>query len=121
MRNGDSSAVSVFPPDGSTASSTSRVIPRRDTASTGWRRYSSWKGDGARAAAPRSEIAEGFKALGPGPGLGQGVEPLPPQPFAPIKEGCGWLRAAHETGGEEFSNSEWNLTTLCATFIENGR
>ena len=39
----DSSAASVFRPDGSTASSTSRPTPWRDTASTDWRHCRSWR------------------------------------------------------------------------------
>lgn len=67
-------------------------------------------------------IASGFADLPPQP-LGQGVivRELPPLPFEPIKAECGWLREAYETGGKEYDNNQWNLTTLAATFLQNGR
>ena len=67
-------------------------------------------------------IAEGFKELKP-QALGQGVvvREIPPLPFEPIKAECGWLREAHDTGGKNFDQPQWNLTTLVATFLQNGR
>lgn len=50
----------------------------------------------------------------------KGVEEYPPLDFEPIKAGCPWLREAYETGGRFFDEPQWNLTTLCATFMENG-
>ena len=40
--------------------------------------------------------------------------------FDPIKAGCAWLREAHDTGGKDYDQPQWNLTTLCAVFLENG-
>src|SRR5262249_42017292 len=34
--------------------------------------------------------------------------------------GCPFIREALVTGGKEFTQPEWNLTTLAATFLENG-
>jgi hypothetical protein len=67
-------------------------------------------------------IASGFADLEPQQ-LGQGVvaRELPLLPFEPIKAECGWLREAYETGGREYDNNQWNLTTLAATFLQNGR
>jgi len=66
------------------------------------------------------EIADAFKHLKPDQSLGAGIEDFPPLPLKPILDGCGWLREAHDTGGKEFDNPQWNLTTLAAVFIENG-
>jgi hypothetical protein len=52
--------------------------------------------------------------------LGEGVEELPPLSFPLIKASCGWLREAHETGGKDYDQPQWNLTTLCSTWMENG-
>jgi hypothetical protein len=54
--------------------------------------------------------------------LGEAVEPrkLGPMPFAPIMAGCSFLRTAYETGGKDYTEPQWHLTTLCAVFLENG-
>jgi uncharacterized protein DUF5906 len=52
--------------------------------------------------------------------LGEGLEGMPPLPFEPIKAGCEWLRTAYETGGKEYDQPQWNLTTLCCVFLEDG-
>ena len=53
--------------------------------------------------------------------LGRGIPDPPPLPFAPIRKGCAWLREAFETGGKNMTgNMQWNLLTLCATWMENG-
>jgi len=65
------------------------------------------------------KIAEEFKSIPIEPDdtvIGE----LPPLPVMPILQGCGWLREAYETGGAKFDNPQWNLTTLIATFLENG-
>jgi Domain of unknown function (DUF927) len=66
-------------------------------------------------------IAPAFKHLPVTP-LAEGIvlRDIPPLPVAPILNECGWLREAYETGGREFDNPQWNLTTLIATFLENG-
>ena len=69
---------------------------------------------------PFPGIASAFQGLDPSQGLGQGVHELPPLPFEPIKAECGWLREAHDTGGEKFDQPQWNLTTLIATFLRGG-
>jgi len=54
--------------------------------------------------------------------LGEAFEPnkLGPMPFAPIMAGCGFLRTAFETGGKDYTEPMWHMTTLCAVFLENG-
>lgn len=36
------------------------------------------------------------------------------------KDGCGFLREALRTGGHDYDNPKWNLSVLCAAFMENG-
>lgn len=45
----------------------------------------------------------------------------PPVPVARIADQCGFIREALTTGGKDFANPLWNLTTLIATFTEEGR
>jgi hypothetical protein len=54
--------------------------------------------------------------------LADGVrDPLPPiNPHRAFVE-CGFLRDALTTGGKEYTQPMWNLTTLAAVFMENGR
>lgn len=56
--------------------------------------------------------------------LAEGIEQVehPPLPWAPLvtKSGCGFIRDALVTGGAEYSQPMWNLTTLAATFLEDG-
>jgi hypothetical protein len=33
---------------------------------------------------------------------------------------CPWIKTALETGGKDYDQPQWNLTTLCATFLEDG-
>jgi hypothetical protein len=47
-------------------------------------------------------------------------EKMPPLDFAPLVKGCTFIRDALKTGGKDYSQSMWNLTTLAATFLENG-
>jgi hypothetical protein len=53
--------------------------------------------------------------------LSDGIEPrnvlLDP---TPIFRKCGFLQDALLNGGKTYDNPLWNLTTLCATFMENG-
>jgi hypothetical protein len=67
------------------------------------------------------EIAQAFKDW-PLEHLGQGIvlPESPLLPLAPILVGCGWVREAHDTGGESFNNPQWSLATLCTVFMENG-
>jgi len=37
-----------------------------------------------------------------------------------IFKGCPWLANALKTGGKDYAQPEWNLTTLAATFMEDG-
>jgi predicted P-loop ATPase len=43
-----------------------------------------------------------------------------PLPVEPIAAGCRFISHAIESGGKTYSQPLWNLTTLCATFLENG-
>lgn len=54
--------------------------------------------------------------------LGEGIghNPIPPLDWRPIVKECGWFREALTTGGKDFSQGLWNLTTLAATFMEDG-
>ena len=45
---------------------------------------------------------------------------MPPFPVEPIVKGCAFIRDALETGGKDYSQPMWNLTTLAATFMEDG-
>ena len=65
-------------------------------------------------------VADAFKQLPVTPLAETVLKEIPPLPFAPIKAECGWLREAHETGGKDYDQPQWNLTTLIATFLENG-
>lgn len=52
--------------------------------------------------------------------LGLEREELPPLDPKPILKGCRFLMDALRTGGKDYSQPMWNLTTLAATFMENG-
>lgn len=56
--------------------------------------------------------------------LGAGVEKLPERKIdlkdRELLKGCGFLRNALLTGGRDYNNPLWMLTTLIATFTENG-
>lgn len=47
-------------------------------------------------------------------------EEMPPLEWEPIARECAFIRDALKTGGAEYSQPMWNLTTLAATFMENG-
>jgi hypothetical protein len=51
---------------------------------------------------------------------GIGHDPLPPLDWKPLVKTCGWFTEAVTTGGASFGQGLWNLTTLAATFLENG-
>jgi hypothetical protein len=57
------------------------------------------------------------ESLSDGLGLSERDKPLPVEPIA---AGCRFVRYAIESGGKDYSQPLWNLTTLCATFLENG-
>lgn len=57
-----------------------------------------------------------FAMLDPGDTLGNRDKVAP----APVFKACGFLRTALLTGGRDYDNPLWNLTTLCATFMEGG-
>lgn len=66
--------------------------------------------------------ATAFAFLDAGESLAEGIQredtPLDP---APIMKGCAFLRDALLTGGKDYDQPQWNLTTLAATFIEDGQ
>lgn len=37
-----------------------------------------------------------------------------------VSSGCGFIREAFATGGKDYDQPQWNLTTLAATFLANG-
>jgi hypothetical protein len=41
----------------------------------------------------------------------------PPLSFKAIKDGCAFFRTAVETGGKNYDQPQWNLTTLISTFV----
>lgn len=66
-------------------------------------------------------LAPAFRQLKPAPLVEEGLlKDVPPLKIEPMLEECGWLREAWETHGENFDNNQWNLTTLIATWLENG-
>jgi hypothetical protein len=54
--------------------------------------------------------------------LADGIERVesPPLSVEELRKECGFIREALETGGRDYTQPEWNLTTLCATFLEDG-
>ena len=55
--------------------------------------------------------------------LAAGVEErtVGPVDLKPVVKECAFIRDALKTGGETYTNPMWNLTTLLATFCEDGR
>lgn len=56
--------------------------------------------------------------------LSEGIERFErdrPLQARPLFKECGFLREALRTGGKDYGQPLWNLTTLCATFIEEGQ
>jgi hypothetical protein len=45
---------------------------------------------------------------------------FPPLDPKPIFKGCPWLLNALRTAGRDYDQPQWHLSTLCATFMENG-
>ena len=72
------------------------------------------------APAPHGRIAAAFECLDPNQGFAGGIEGPPPLPIEPILANCPWLREAHETGGRDYDQPQWNMTTLAAVFLQNG-
>ena len=46
---------------------------------------------------------------------------VPPAKLEVLADACPFVKEAVETGGEDFANPLWNLTTLIGTFCEDGR
>jgi hypothetical protein len=65
--------------------------------------------------------ASAFSAL-PVESLGEGIgnNSLPPLDPTEMVRQCGHFREALTTGGKDFSQGLWNLTTLASTFLEDG-
>jgi hypothetical protein len=64
-----------------------------------------------------------FASLNPKESLGEGLGyEERPLDYAPLIKagGCGWLREAFATGGKDFDDPQWSLTTLIATWLEDG-
>src|SRR5207247_1249097 len=47
-------------------------------------------------------------------------ENTPPLPVEPVVRDCAFIREALASGGKDYSQPMWNLTTLAATFMEDG-
>src|SRR6059058_2526821 len=52
--------------------------------------------------------------------LGIKREEMAPLDFGPVVQGCAFIRDALVTGGKDYDQPLWNLTTLVATFLEEG-
>jgi hypothetical protein len=61
---------------------------------------------------------EGIESLADG--LGYDNRPLDLAPLV-ADTGCGFIREAMATGGKDYAQPLWNLTTLVATFLEDGQ
>ena len=70
----------------------------------------------------KMQVADALKHLGVQTHLAEGIviKDAPLLPFEPIKQACGWLAEAHNTGGAKFDQTQWNYTTLIATFLQDG-
>ena len=69
-----------------------------------------------------SQMDPAFAAGPPVESLSTGCEPdYPPLELKPILAGCAFLRDALLTGGRSYANPLWHLSTLCATFLPDGR
>lgn len=67
--------------------------------------------------------AAAFAALGAVESLADGLRhENVPLDIAPLvaDTGCGFIRNAMNTGGKDYTQPLWNLTTLVATFLEDG-
>lgn len=55
--------------------------------------------------------------------LSAGIEPPDARPIDPktVMPECAFIRNAVTTGGKDYTNPLWNLTTLIATFMDDGR
>ena len=59
-------------------------------------------------------------AILPKESLSEGIYEDTPLDPLPIMKGCAFLRDALLTGGKDYTQPMWNLTTLAATFLEDG-
>ena len=71
---------------------------------------------------PASGPAPRFRCLDPKESLGEGIArgELRRVDWEPVAKQCGFIREALKTGGKEYSQPLWNLTTLCAVFMTEG-
>lgn len=65
----------------------------------------------AFAALPKESLSEGL----------DNYADQPPLALQSITKECAFIRDALETGGKDYSQPMWNLTTLAATFLEGGK
>jgi hypothetical protein len=82
----------------STMATLSFIMPNQPSAPTA-----------AFAALPKESLAEGIER-----------EEMPPLDPRPILMGCGFFREAFKTGGRDYAQPLWNLTTFGATFMKKG-
>jgi hypothetical protein len=64
----------------------------------------------ACASLPKESLSEGLNKYAD----------QPPLDFKPVAQECAFIRDALTTGGKDYSQPMWNLTTLAATFLEDG-
>jgi hypothetical protein len=71
---------------------------------------------------PKIEVPEEFLADYDGSSLGDGIAPYDNTPLLlePLALNCPFIKTALLTGGKDFKEPLWNMTTLIATFLEDG-
>jgi hypothetical protein len=95
-----STALSVLPP--LAVQSSSRSVVSSDGA------FAGKSPAAAFASLPKESLAEGLE---------REDRPLD---WAPLVKECAFFRNAYVTGGKDYDQPMWNLSTLMATFLENG-
>ena len=72
---------------------------------------------------PSIDLANFPKLAGAVESLSDGIEKShldTPLPWNNVYKGCAFVRTALDTGGKDYTQPEWNLTTLLATFMDKG-
>jgi hypothetical protein len=70
---------------------------------------------------PNAKPAAAFAALSATESLADGIKREDvPLDIMPLIDGCMFIREAMHTGGKDYAQPLWNLTTLAATFLKDG-